>query len=118
MGKVGGAVAALAGLVVVLLVVTTAGQEVAPTGGFGRDLRPGSVPVGLASLVRTAGGTCAAAPASVLAAQLEAESSWNPAARSPAGAQGIAQFMPGTWRQWGRDADGDGRRSPWNPADA
>jgi soluble lytic murein transglycosylase-like protein len=32
----------------------------------------------------------------LLAAQLYAESGFNPFARSPAGAQGIAQFMPGT----------------------
>jgi soluble lytic murein transglycosylase-like protein len=34
--------------------------------------------------------------AQLLAAQLYAESNFNPFARSPAGAQGIAQFMPGT----------------------
>ena len=33
--------------------------------------------------------------AALLAAQLYAESNFNPFARSPAGAQGIAQFMPG-----------------------
>ena len=34
--------------------------------------------------------------AALLAAQLYAESNFNPFATSPAGAQGIAQFMPGT----------------------
>jgi hypothetical protein len=38
---------------------------------------------------------------SLLAAQLYAESGFNPFARSPAGAQGIAQFMPGTARAYG-----------------
>ena len=40
-------------------------------------------------------------PMDLLAAQLYAESNFNPFARSPAGAQGIAQFMPGTARAYG-----------------
>ena len=44
-------------------------------------------------------------PMSLLAAQLYAESNFNPFATSGAGAQGIAQFMPGTARAYGlRDA--------------
>ncbi len=34
----------------------------------------------------------------LLKAQLQAESALNPEAVSPAGAHGIAQFMPGTWK--------------------
>jgi soluble lytic murein transglycosylase-like protein len=49
--------------------------------------------------------------AQLLAAQLYAESNFNPFARSPAGAQGIAQFMPGTAR-------GMGLRNPFDPAQA
>ena len=41
--------------------------------------------------------------ATLLAAQLYAESGFNPFAVSPAGAQGIAQFMPGTARGVGLD---------------
>jgi hypothetical protein len=37
---------------------------------------------------------------------------------STAGAVGFMQFLPSTWERWGRDADGDRRRDPYNPADA
>src|SRR5207248_6528241 len=37
---------------------------------------------------------------------------------SSAGAVGWMQFMPGTWRIYGVDANGDGRQDPFNPADA
>jgi len=46
---------------------------------------------------------------SLLAAQLYAESGFNPFAISPAGARGIAQFMPGTARSYGL-------RDPFDPA--
>ena len=49
--------------------------------------------------------------AGLLAAQLMAESGFNPDAVSPAGAQGIAQFMPGT-------AAGYGLRDPFDPVAA
>jgi cell wall-associated NlpC family hydrolase len=42
-------------------------------------------------------------PADLLAAQIGAESGWNPSARSPAGAVGISQFMPGTAKGYGID---------------
>jgi soluble lytic murein transglycosylase-like protein len=44
----------------------------------------------------------------LLAAQIYAESGFNPFARSRAGAQGIAQFMPGTARAYGL-------RNPFDP---
>lgn len=50
-------------------------------------------------------------PVKVLAAQIEAESAWNPDAHSKAGAMGIAQFTQDTWDVWG---DGD----PMNEKDA
>jgi len=49
--------------------------------------------------------------ATLLAAQIYAESGFNPFARSPAGALGIAQFMPGT-------ADAVGLDDPFDPAQA
>ncbi|MBD0844261.1 C40 family peptidase [Streptomyces sp. TRM68416] len=55
---------------------------------------------------------------SLLAAQLYQESRFQPTAESHAGAQGPAQFMPGTWATWGRDDDGNGEASPWDIGDA
>jgi cell wall-associated NlpC family hydrolase len=54
---------------------------------------------------------CSEVTPALLAAQLHQESGFNPRAHSPAGAMGIAQFMPGTWKTHGH---GD----VWNPADA
>jgi Transglycosylase SLT domain/D-alanyl-D-alanine carboxypeptidase len=66
-------------------------------GGDGRATRAvqSFVPATFAPpIVRAAQRWGVSAP--LLAAQLYAESNFNPFARSPAGAQGIAQFMPGT----------------------
>ncbi|MEH6377784.1 bifunctional lytic transglycosylase/C40 family peptidase [Streptomyces sp. KLMMK] len=60
---------------------------------------------------------CPQVTASLLAAQLYTESHWEDKP-SPVGAQGIAQFMPDTWAEWGVDGDGDGVRDVHNPADA
>ncbi|MDQ6915125.1 MAG: lytic murein transglycosylase, partial [Actinomycetota bacterium] len=37
---------------------------------------------------------------------------------STAGAMGWMQFIPSSWRTYGVDANGDGRKDPYNPADA
>src|SRR3954471_4001725 len=37
---------------------------------------------------------------------------------SSAGALGWMQFMPATWKTYGVDANGDGRKDPFNPVDA
>lgn len=56
------------------------------------------------------------APVAVFAAQVQQESGWNANARSPVGAQGIAQFMPST-ADWIDDAYPDlGAAQPYNPA--
>ena len=49
--------------------------------------------------------------AALLSAQIYAESNFNPFAQSPAGAQGIAQFMPGT-------AEALGLQNPFDPEQA
>lgn len=54
--------------------------------------------------VNTAAET-AGLPESIIAAQINQESGWDPQATSPVGARGIAQFMPGTWEAYGNGAD-------------
>jgi cell wall-associated NlpC family hydrolase len=110
--------AALAWLVVVTAVLGAATTGQASPGGYGTGLAAGTVPAAYVRDVLAAGGLCAAAAPSIIAAQIEAESNWNPRAVSPAGAQGIAQFMPATWTTWGTDADADGTSSPFDPGDA
>ena len=79
---------------------------------------PVVVPEDLRPVIRKAAKRCEQVPIEVFAAQIAAESSWDPQAVSPAGARGIAQFMPEVWEQYGIDADGDGTADIWNPVDA
>lgn len=72
-------------------------------------LRPGAVPEQYAALVEAAAASCPGLPVEILAAQIEAESNWNPRAVSPVGAKGLGQFMPATWASFGQ---GD----PFDPA--
>lgn len=55
------------------------------------------------------------APVADFAAQLHQESGWNPAARSPVGAQGLAQFMPSTADWIAGLMPHLAAREPWNP---
>ena len=80
-------------------------------------LGPG-VPEEYRADVLAAAELCPRLTPSLLAAQVEVESNWNPKAESPAGAQGLAQFMPDTWARWGGDLDEDGQASPFDPGDA
>ncbi|GGC96747.1 hypothetical protein GCM10011512_24720 [Tersicoccus solisilvae] len=75
------------------------------------DLDAAAVPHGWAPLVEAA-AEHAGIPAPVLAAQIEVESNWRAGARSPVGAQGLSQFMPDTWTDYGRGGD------PFDPAHA
>ncbi len=119
MGK-GRALIGVAAGVLSLVVVTAvlACQSDAQIGGYGTGLRPGTVPSRYVQAVLTAGSICEPIRPSIIAAQIETESNWQPQARSPVGAQGIAQFMPGTWAQYGRDVDGDGKTDVGDPDDA
>ena len=97
--------------------------------GAGRLLRPGigppavgegalGVPAYVPQALRALLARAAQAeqvPPALLAAQLEAESGFDPSAQSPAGAQGLAQFMPATWAgAWNPQR----RSSPFEPAAA
>ncbi|MDT0342707.1 transglycosylase SLT domain-containing protein [Streptomyces litchfieldiae] len=77
-----------------------------------------SVPDAYRALVIAAVEHCDEISAPLLAAQIDAESDWDPQAVSPQGAKGLAQFTDDTWNGWGRDADDNGRPSPFDPADA
>ena len=77
-----------------------------------------TIPEAYQELIDEAAERCPEVPSRVLAAQIAVESGWQADARSPAGAQGIAQFMPSTWSQYGLDANGDGVLDVWDPRDA
>ncbi|RPK67456.1 Gamma-D-glutamyl-L-lysine endopeptidase [Streptomyces sp. ADI95-17] len=118
---VGGIGVGVAMSFVALLVVGTysaaAGLE-GSGGGGAVALAKGAVPAKYQPLVQKWGNLCPAINPALLAAQLYQESGWNPRAESPAAAQGIAQFIPGTWAGHGIDGDKDGDRDVWDPADA
>ncbi|MFI1258947.1 peptidoglycan DD-metalloendopeptidase family protein [Streptomyces netropsis] len=67
---------------------------------------------------------CPEVTPSLLAAQIYSESAWDPKAESKDPktgaiiAQGIAQFIPGTWETDGVDGNGDGRKDVFDPQDA
>lgn len=117
----GGIGAGLMLCLVALLVIgtyTAAAGLVGAAGGRALGLAKGAVPAEYQSLVQKWGQLCPAISPSLLAAQLYQESGWNPRAQSPAAAQGMAQFIPGTWATHGIDGNGDGKRDVWDPADA
>lgn len=99
--------------VVVAALVQAAGDD--PVMGAALSL---SIPSQYRSLVQDAGNTCPEVTPNLLGALLTQESGFNPKARSPVGAEGVAQFMPSTWETHGIDGNGDGKRDVWNPEDA
>src|SRR5665213_2021636 len=106
-------------------VVLGAGGVVAIVAGGSSDaeavpvLAAAAVPIpSLIPVLEEAGSLCSGLSAPLLAAQIDAESDWNPSAVSPAGAEGIAQFLPGTFSVYGKDDDGTGDASPFDAVDA
>lgn len=97
------------------------------SGGGGKDggdekKADGPVPIAVPreyeqDVVR-AGKICPEISGAVIAVQIGKESSWQPQAKSKAGALGLAQFMPDTWTTVGKDGDGDGKADVMNPHDA
>jgi cell wall-associated NlpC family hydrolase len=114
--SIGGFGAFVLGLL--LLFAMAGGGSADGDGGSGGLLNTSKVPSQYVSWVLKAGTECTAVSAPQIAAQIQQESGWNPKAVSPAGAEGIAQFMPGTWPNWGQDDDDTGNVSPFNPNDA
>ncbi|MGY2116586.1 peptidoglycan DD-metalloendopeptidase family protein [Nocardia gipuzkoensis] len=96
----------------------SSGQCEAAAASSDGELAPGSVPEEFEPWYRRAGALCPQISAALLAAQGEAESGFKPQAVSGAGAQGPAQFMPGTWSSYGADDDGNGQASPFDVGDA
>ncbi|MER6284839.1 C40 family peptidase [Streptomyces sviceus] len=111
-----------AGLSFVMLLVVgvyvVAGNLANGVGGATKALAKGAVPAAYQPLVQKWGNLCPAINPALLAAQLYQESGFNPRAQSAAAAQGIAQFIPGTWATHGVDGDGDGDKDVWDPNDA
>ena len=95
-----------------LLIILLASSSSEDVGGVD------NVPAEYRQDVLKAGAICPVITPPVIAAQIEAESGWDPRAGSGAGAQGIAQFMPATWASVGLDGDGDGKADVWNAHDA
>ncbi|MFI1311402.1 NlpC/P60 family protein [Streptomyces albidoflavus] len=113
-------VTASLGFVGLLFVGTlaAAGSLAGGAAGGAVGLAKGAVPAQYQSLVQKWGNLCPAINPALLAAQLYQESGFNPKAQSPAAAQGIAQFIPGTWATHGIDGNKDGVRDVWDPQDA
>ncbi|WP_280263496.1 peptidoglycan DD-metalloendopeptidase family protein [Nocardia wallacei] len=95
-------------------------------GTAGGALAAGKVPPELEIWYRRAGSLCPEMTPSILAAQGRQESGFRRGLTSPAGAQGLSQFLPGTARATNPDdgqpylidADGNGAASIWDDGDA
>ncbi|MFC5890684.1 bifunctional lytic transglycosylase/C40 family peptidase [Kitasatospora sp. CM 4170] len=118
-----GTAAAAAGVVAIgfvgLVTVGTYAASGTPQQSANRAaLSRGTVPAAYQGPIEQWGSLCPEISPPMLAAQLYQESGFDPGARSPVGAQGMAQFMPATWATYGTDGNNDGRRDVWDPFDA
>jgi hypothetical protein len=113
---------AFVALILVIAMVGAVGAGALSALGGARDRGllggPVVVPVEARPVILNAAKRCDAIPVEVFAAQIAAESGWDPRAVSPAGARGIAQFMPAVWEQYGIDGNADGVVDIWDPVDA
>ena len=76
-------------------------------------------PASYMGMYKRAADGCPGLPWSVVAAVGEVETQHGrDAARSRAGAIGPMQFLPGTWRAYATDGNGDGRADVQSPADS
>lgn len=121
--KTGILAAATAVLAVGFIGTVTLGTYAA--GGVGQQagnnlaISSGTVPAAYQPLIQQWGTKCPEISPPMLAAQLYQESGFDPSARSPAKAYGMAQFLESTWAIYGTNGTGDGRTPDiWNPADA
>jgi cell wall-associated NlpC family hydrolase len=116
MTVIGGVLCALVFGVVGLVAIAANGASMPSTAAV---LAISAVPTpALIPVLDEAGSLCPGISPPLLAAQIDAESGWNPSAVSASGAEGIAQFLPATFATYARNDDGTGNVSPFNPVDA
>lgn len=103
-----------------IIVPTADSQSMPLAASVAGQQAPAEVPAQYWTWYQKAGQLCPGAgiTADLLAAQGYQESGFNPNAVSSTGAEGIAQFEPGTWPQWSANDDGSGHVTPFNPSDA
>ncbi|MGF7234858.1 MAG: transglycosylase SLT domain-containing protein [Frankia sp.] len=111
--------AATLGLLLCAVIVLVGGCSIGSSGGSS-PVAPDTdhVPAELIPLFRAAAAAYPSLTPAELAAQARVESKFDPLAVSRAGARGLMQFMPDTWKHFGVDGDRDGRTDPLDPADA
>nr|WP_308114513.1 M23 family metallopeptidase [Streptomyces sp. ISL-12] len=88
-------------------------QEAGPEQAASADVDASYVP-----WLRKAADGCEVVTPSLLAAQIDQLSGWSDDTGELSGQKGIAAFTDDQWKRWGKDADGNKRSSPRDPADA